>query len=65
MKELLDQIDKYLSIQEKKEEIEDSLHTTSDISKIIEIVKKSKDKKKALSMLDKEVRQKLMEGGIL
>lgn len=65
MSKLLNQIDGYLSIQEKKESIDQSLYTTKDVSKVIEIVKKSKDKKKALGMLDKEVRKKLLEGGIL
>ena len=68
MKQLLEKIDKYLLIQEKKERISLSLDMSSDIKDIIEIVRKSDDRDKTLSMFSKEVQeqiQKLIDGGIL
>jgi hypothetical protein len=68
MKQLLDKIDKYLLIQEKNEAILLSLKSNNNIKDIIEIVRKSDDRDKTLSMFDKEVReqiQKLIDGGIL
>lgn len=68
MKQLLEKIDKYLLIQEKNDAISLSLNSNSDIRDIIEIVRKSDDREKTLSMFNDEVRvkiQKLIEGGIL
>jgi len=68
MKQLIEQIDEYLSIQEKCDAIELSLNSDSDIEDIIEIVRKSKDKNKTLSIFNdntKEKIKKLSDGGIL
>jgi len=66
MKQLLNKIDQYLLIQEKKENI--SLSLSNDINDIIEMVKKSDNKDDIISMLNKDVKEqikKLIEGGIL
>ena len=68
MEELLGRIDNYLDIQNKKERISESLYISSDIKEVIELVKKSEDKEKILSLLDENIRkeiQKLIEGGLL
>ena len=68
MKQLLEKIDKYITIQEKKDAIAMSLNPNSDLKDIIEIVKNSKDREKTLSMFNEQVRdqiQKLLDGGII
>ncbi len=68
MEQLLQKIDKYLVIQEKNDAISLSLKSNGDLKDIIEIVRKSNDKDKTLSMFNQEVReqiQKLIDGGIL
>lgn len=68
MEELLGRIDNYLDIQNKKERINESLYISSDIKEVIELVKKSEDRDKVLSLLDEDVRnkiEKLIEGGLL
>jgi len=68
MEELLGRIDNYLDIQNKKERINESLYISSDIKEVIELVKKSEDRDKILSLLDEDVRnkiEKLIEGGLL
>jgi DNA-directed RNA polymerase subunit H (RpoH/RPB5) len=68
MEQLLEKIDKYLVIQEKNDAIALSLKSNGDLKDIIEIVRKSNDKDKTLSMFNQEVReqiQKLIDGGIL
>ena len=68
MKQLLIKIDKYLLIQEKNDAISLSLNPNKDIKDIIEIVRKSTDRDKTLSMFTEEIReqiQKLIDGGIL
>jgi len=68
MEELIGRIDNYLDIQTEKERIEDSLYISSDIKEIIELVKKSDDKERILSLLDNDVREeikKLIEGGLI
>lgn len=68
MKQLIEQIDKYLSIQEKCDAIELSLNSDSDIKDIVEIVRKSKDKNKTLSIFNNNIKEKikkLSDGGIL
>jgi len=68
MKLLLEKIDGYLSIQEKKDAISLSLNMGRDLEDIIEIIKKSNDKDKILSILDKDIREqvmKLIDGGIM
>ena len=68
MEELLGRIDNYLDIQNKKERISESIYISSDIKEVIELVKKSEDRDKVLSLLDEDVRnkiEKLIEGGLL
>ena len=68
MEQLLEKIDKYLLIQEKKESISLSHKPDEDLKDIIEIVRKSEDRDKTLSMFSQEVQeqiQKLIDGGIL
>ncbi len=68
MELILEKIDKYLKVQEKKDAISLSLDSKGDLKDIIEIVRKSDDRDKTLSMFSKEVReqiQKLIDGGIL
>lgn len=68
MDRLLSRIDNYLDVQEKKETIEESLHISSDIKEVIELIKKSDDKESILALLDSSVREeieKLIEGGLL
>ena len=68
MKRLLETIDKYIEIQEKKELISLSLDESADFKQIVEIVKNSDDREKTISMFNKEVQQKiqdLIDGGIL
>ena len=68
MKSLTNKIDEYLNVIEEKERINLTTNISSDLNKILEFVKNSKNKEKAISMfnegIQKEVR-KLMEGGIL
>lgn len=70
MEQLLEKIDKYLSVQEKNDIILLSLKG-DDINNIIEIIRKFDDKEKIfkiLSMQNNEVReqiQKMIDGGIL
>lgn len=68
MEQLINKIDKYLSIQEKNEAILLSLKSNDDLKDIIEIVRNSDDKDKTLSMFNEEVKEKihkLIDGGIL
>jgi hypothetical protein len=68
MTELLSKIDNYLDIQVKKERIEESLHVSSDIKDVIELVKKSENKEEILKLLNRNVREqvkKLIDGGLL
>jgi hypothetical protein len=68
MAELLSKIDNYLDIQDKKERIEESLHVSSDIKEVIELVKKSENKEETLKLLNRNVREqikKLIDGGLL
>ena len=68
MKQLLTKIDKYLLIQEKNDAISLSLNSNSDIKDIIEIVRKSDDRERTLSMFNDDIREKikkLIEGGII
>lgn len=66
MELLLEKMDNYIKLQEKKEEI--SLSLSGDIFDIIEMVKKSKDRDSFISTLNDEVKQQIQEliaGGIL
>ena len=68
MKQLLEKIDKYLVIQEKNEEISMSLKSNPELKDIIEMVRKSDDIDRTISMFNKDMREKikkLMDGGIL
>jgi ribosomal protein S20 len=68
MKQLLEKIDKYIRIQEKKEAISLSLEMTTDLKKVIEMVKNSDDKERTISMFSEDVQkqiQDLIDGGIL
>jgi len=68
MRQLINRIDKYLSVQEKNEAISMSLKSNSDLKDIIEIVRNSDDKDKTLSIFNEEVKEqihKLIDGGIL
>ena len=68
MKQLLEQIDKYLSVQEEKDAISLSLSSNKDIQDIIEIVRNSEDRDRALTLFSDDIReqiQKLIDGGIL
>jgi len=68
MERLLETIDKYIEIQEKKELISLSQDMSADFKQIVEIVKQSDDREKTISMFNKEVQQKiqdLIDGGIL
>lgn len=68
MKRLLETIDNYIEIQERKELISLSLDESVDFKHIVEIVKNSTDREKTISMFNKEVQQKiqdLIDGGIL
>jgi hypothetical protein len=68
MERLLETIDKYIEIQERKELISISQDVSADFKQIVEIVKNSDDKEKTISMFNKEVQQKiqdLIDGGIL
>jgi hypothetical protein len=68
MERLLETIDKYIEIQEKKELISLSQDISADFKQIVEIVKNSEDREKTISMFNKEVQgkiQDLIDGGIL
>ena len=68
MEELLNRIDGYLSIQEKKERIDESLQVPSDMKEVIEFVKNSKDMNRTLLLLEPDVREevkKFIDGGII
>jgi len=68
MAELINRIDSYLDIQSKKERIEESLHISSDIKEVVDLISKSDNKEGILRLLDKDIRQeveKLIEGGLL
>jgi len=67
MRELLEQIDKYLLIQEKKEAIYSSSNN-SELKDIIEMVRNSSNKDEIISMFNEEIKEKLIklkEGGII
>ncbi len=68
MEELISKIDNYLDLQYKKERIEESLHVSSDLKEVIDLVKKSKDRESILCLLDRNVREEiqiLIDGGLL
>jgi len=68
MKQLLEEIDKYLGMQERKERISLSLNVSNDLKDIIDFIRKSKDREKAISMFNEDMQkeiQKFIEGGIL
>lgn len=68
MKLLLEKIDKYLVIKEKSDVISLSLKSDGDIKDIIEIVRKSDNMEKTLSMFNDSIKEqikKLIDGGIL
>jgi hypothetical protein len=68
MNRLIEQIDKYLTVQEKKERISLSINISNDLKDIIELVRKSEDREKTISMFSEEIQkeiQKFIEGGIL
>ncbi len=68
MERLLETIDKYIELQERKELISLSLDISADLKQIVEMVKNSKDREKTISMFNKEVQeriQELIDGGIL
>ena len=68
MEELISKIDNYLDLQDKKERIEESLHVSSDLKEVIDLVKKSKDRESILRLLDRNVREEiqiLIDGGLL
>jgi len=68
MEELISRIDNYLDIQTKKERIEQSLHMSSDIKEVIELIKKTNNKDGILRLLDEDIRQeieKLIDGGLI
>jgi len=65
---LLEKIEGYLNIQERKEAISLSLNINNDLRDIIEMVKNSQDRDKTLSMFSDEIREqikKLIDGGII
>lgn len=65
---LLEKIEGYLNIQERKEAISLSLNINNDLRDIIEMVKNFQDRDEALSMFSDEIReqiQKLIDGGII
>jgi len=68
MEELIDRISNYLDIQSKKERIEQSLHISSDIKEVIELIKKTDNKEGILRLLDENIREeieKLIDGGLI
>jgi len=68
MAQLLENIDRYLNVQEKKDAIDLSLDSNSDLKDIIEVVRNSSDKEKIITMFDEKVRvelQILIDGGII
>lgn len=68
MERLLETIDKYIEIQEKKELISLSHDMSADFKQIVEIIKQSDDREKTISMFNREVQKKiqdLIDGGIL
>jgi hypothetical protein len=68
MELLLEKIDKYIEIQEKKEAIALSTDVSAYLEDIIDMIKKSSDREKAISMFSEEVQkqiQDLIDGGIL
>lgn len=68
MTELLNKIDKYLVIQEKKDIIEHSMDSNIDLKEAIKLVRESTDKDSIISSFDNNIREeieKLIEGGII
>lgn len=68
MIQLLEKIDKYLVIQERNEEISMSLKPDPELKDIIEMVRKSDDVDRTISMFSEDMREKikkLIDGGIL
>jgi len=68
MELILDKIDEYLLTQEKCDAITLSLNEGKELKDIIEIIWKSEDKEKIISMFNDEAKeqiQKLIDGGIL
>lgn len=68
MEQLLGKIDNYLEVQEKKDIISISLDSNRELTEVIELVRKSNDIEKTLSLFTPEIREqieKLIEGGII
>lgn len=71
MEFLLEKIDRYVELYERKEDISRSLDmeiTKIDLKEVIDMVKKSKNREKTISMFNEEIRkqiQELIDGGIL
>lgn len=68
MEELLTRLDGYLSIQEKKERIDEALEVPTDMKEVIEFVKNSKDMNRSLLLLEPDVREevkKFIDGGLI
>ena len=59
--DIIDNINMYIYIQEKKDIIDLSLYNSSDLNDIIEIVKNSSDKKKTIDMFNEKIRIKLQK----
>lgn len=65
---LIDKIDEYLLMQEKKDAIDLSLNDNRDLKDVIEIIRKSSDKDKIISIFTNDIREqikKLIDGGII
>jgi hypothetical protein len=65
---LIDKIDEYLLMQEKKDAIDLSLNDNKDLKDVIEIIRKSSDKDKIISIFTNDIREqikKLIDGGII
>ena len=64
----MNKIDKYLAITDKNDAISLSLKEDGELKDIIEIVRKSSDREKIISIFNSEIQEqirKLIEGGIL
>lgn len=65
---LIEKIDEYLEIQERKEIISLSMDSSRDLKDVINTVKNSENKEKILSLFNDKIRediQKLIDGGII
>jgi hypothetical protein len=68
MEQLMNKIDKYLAITDKNDAISLSLKEDGELKDIVEIVRKSSDREKIISIFNSEIQEqirKLIEGGIL